>query len=70
MTNLNNNTRELSIDELSNVSGGDLLSGSQQMSMMNLHSVASEWSTMVQLTTNTMNSTDNGMNGVIGKIKG
>jgi bacteriocin-like protein len=70
MTNLNNNTRELSIDELSNVSGGDLLSGCQQMSMMNLHSVASEWSTMVQLTTNTMNSTDNGMNGVIGKIKG
>jgi bacteriocin-like protein len=70
MTNLNNNTRELSIDELSNVSGGELLSGSQQMSMINLQSFVSERSTMVQLTTNIMNSTDNGINGVIGKIKG
>jgi bacteriocin-like protein len=68
MTDLNNNS-ELSTDELSNVSGGDLLFGSQQMSMINLQSFVSERSTFIQLAAN-MSSTNGGVFGVIGKIKG
>ncbi len=68
MTDLNDKTSELSIDELSNVSGGDLLSGSD-MSLMNLQSAISKRSVIVQLTTDILSS-NGGMMGVIDKIKG
>ena len=68
MTDLNDKTCELSIDELSNVSGGDLLSGSD-MSLMNLQSAISKRSVIVQLTTDILSS-NGGMMGVIGKLKG
>jgi bacteriocin-like protein len=58
---------ELNTDELSNVSGG--VCGSQ-VSMINLQSNVSKWSTMIQAVTNIMNSTDSGINSVMKNIKG
>jgi hypothetical protein len=63
MINLNNEIRELAIDELDAVSGG-ALSSDCQMSMISLQSVMSRSSTMLTLVSNVMGAMNAGMNAV------
>ena len=60
--------RELGIDELNNVNGGDR-SGAD-ISMMQLQSLVSSRNTMLQLVTNMMGSINDGMKAVAGNVKG
>jgi hypothetical protein len=55
--------------DLDTVCGG-VLSGNMQMSMLNLQSLVSKYSTMLQITTNIVRSTDNTASTVASNIKG
>jgi hypothetical protein len=55
--------------DLDTISGG-IISGNTQMGMLNLQSVGSKYSTMLQLITNIMKSTDSTASTIASNIKG